>query len=50
MHLISDSRISAIILTEEDDDVDGTVEAVSAADSIDNNIFVSKEAKLWQMI
>lgn len=36
--------------SEEDDDGDGTVEAVSAADSIDNNIFVSKEAKLWQMI
>lgn len=36
--------------SEEDDDGDGTVEAVSAADSIDSNIFVSKEAKLWQMI
>lgn len=33
-----------------DDDGDGTVEAVSAADSTDNNIFVSKEAKLWQKI
>lgn len=34
----------------EDDDADGTVEAVSAADSIDSNIFVSKEAILWQKI
>lgn len=34
----------------DDDDGDGTVEAVSAEDSTDNNIFVSKEAKLWQKI
>lgn len=36
--------------SEEDDGADGAAEAVSAADSIDNNIFVSKEAILWQKI